>query len=169
MRQLPGQPIEHLMEHISLLRGVGQHHRAADGRVGQLALHVQNLLRPNVGQNHVQLGHILLGDKHRNLPPRDDVREGQHDVIGDDDWDAAEEDGLHEARGPRGPAERAEAEEGALHVLVIGGRVRGGDVKQGVVLEVLPNGCSGTTAGRQTGEGWKGAQVETGSETGEHA
>jgi len=143
VRELACEPVEYLVERVAGLRGLREQHGALHRRTREEPLLPQHHLHGDGRQDGVQPRDVVLGDEHADVRPRDGVREGQHDVVGDDHGDAAEDDGLHQAGAPGRPPQRAQAEHGALHVLVVGRRVRRGDVEQRVALEVLPHGRAG--------------------------
>uniref|UniRef100_J3L7E0 Uncharacterized protein n=1 Tax=Oryza brachyantha TaxID=4533 RepID=J3L7E0_ORYBR len=140
VRQLAREAVEYLVEGVAGPRRLVEQHGLLHGRAGQQALLADDVVERDGGEDGVEPGHVLLRDEHADLLPGDGVGEGEHDVVGDDDGDAAEHHRLHQAGAPGRPPKRAEAEDGALHVLVVRRRVLRRDVEQRVVLEVLPHG-----------------------------
>jgi hypothetical protein len=146
VRELARETVQNLVERVSCLSRLWEQHGLLHRRVREEPLLPQHDVRGNGRQDAVQPRDILLGDKDADLLPRDGVREGKDDVVCDDHRDAAEDHGLHQPGTPRCPAQRAEAEHGALHVFVVCRWVVGRDVKQRVVLEVLPDRRASTSA-----------------------
>jgi hypothetical protein len=137
MGQLPRQRVHHLVEAIPGLRRLREQHGLLHRRLREHRLLPEDHLRWYGGQDGVQLRDIVLGHEHGDLLPRDRVGEGEDDVVCDDHRDAAEHHGLHQTRAPWRPAQRAQAEDCTLHVLVVGLGVVRRDVEHRVVLEVL--------------------------------
>jgi len=144
VREFTCKAVENLVKGIARLRRAREQHGLLHGGVGQQALLLQHLLRANAGQESVQHGYVLLRHEHANLLPGYGIRERKHDVIGNDDGDATENHAFHQPGTPGRPSQWTQAENGALHVLVVGSWMVCGDVEQWVVLEILPNGCSCT-------------------------
>nr|ACL54221.1 unknown [Zea mays] len=139
VRQLPRQPVEHLVEGVPGPGGLVEQQRLLDGVPRQQALPPQDVGQRDGGEDGVEARHVPLRHEHADVLPGDGVRERQHDVVGDDDGDAPEHHRLHQPGAPGRPPQRAQAEDGALHVLVVRRRVLRRDVEQRVVLEVLPH------------------------------
>ncbi|BAS75995.1 Os01g0926450, partial [Oryza sativa Japonica Group] len=139
VRQLAREPVEYLVERVAGPRRLVEQHGLLHRRGRQQPLLPDDLVERDGRQDGVQPRHVLLRHEHADLPPRDGVREGEHDVVGDDHRDAPEHHRLHQPGAPRRPPQRAQAEDGPLHVLVVRRRVLRRDVEQRVVLEVLPH------------------------------
>uniref|UniRef100_A0A804N8A5 Uncharacterized protein n=1 Tax=Zea mays TaxID=4577 RepID=A0A804N8A5_MAIZE len=90
VRELAREAVEDLVERVSRLGGLREQHGLLHGRVGEEALLPQDDVGGDGREDGVEPGDVLLRDEHADVLPRDGVREGQHDVVGDDHGDAAE-------------------------------------------------------------------------------
>jgi hypothetical protein len=150
VRQLPRQAVQDLVEGVTGLGGLQEQHGLLHRWVRKQPLLVQDHLHGNRCKDGVELRDIVLSHEDADLLPRDRVCKGEDYVVGNDHRDAAEHHGL-QMGAPRGPAQRAQAEDRTLHVLVVGRQMVRRDVEQGVVLEVLPHRCAGAPALRKVG------------------
>ena len=94
----------------------------------------------------IQLGNILLINKYPYLFPWDCISEWKNNVICNNNRDATKYHSFYQSWAPRGPSKWAQTKHGSLHVLVVSGWMLSGDVKQQIVLKVLPHCCSCASA-----------------------
>lgn len=92
------------MECISWLSQLWEQHGLFHRRIGEQELLPQYFLDGDGDENVVEFGNILLIHEDPNFFPGDGIGKWQDDVVGYDDWDAAEDDGLDQPRAPRCPS-----------------------------------------------------------------
>nr|GMD77589.1 Os01g0926450 [Ipomoea batatas] len=119
MRQLPCQPIQDLMKCISCFSWLREQHRLFHRRVCEEPLLLQDHFGRYGCEDGVQVGDVFLVHKHAYVFPWNGVGERQNDVVCYDHGDAAKHHAFHQPGTPRSPPQRAQAEDGTLHVFVI--------------------------------------------------